>query len=47
MTGTAHEDGSEKSVDGRVVAFHSTSPNDLMVTVHDPLGEVCDGIRSN
>jgi len=29
--------GSDKSVDGRVVAFPSTSPNDLRVTVYDPL----------
>jgi len=35
MTGTAHEDGSEK-VDGRVLKFPSTSPNDLRVTVYDP-----------
>ena len=29
--------GSDKSVDGRVVAFPSTSPNDLRVNVYDPL----------
>jgi len=29
--------GSSKSVDGRVVAFPSTSPNELRVTVYDPL----------
>ncbi|MEJ2771997.1 hypothetical protein [Stygiolobus sp. CP8521M] len=29
--------GSNKSVDGRVVAFPSTSPNELRVTVYDPL----------
>ena len=27
-------------MDGRVVVFHSTSPNDLRVTVYDPLGGV-------
>jgi len=27
MTGTAHEGGSDKSVDGRVLVFPSTSPN--------------------
>ena len=27
MTSTAHESGSDKSVDGRVVVFSSTSPN--------------------
>ena len=32
--------GSDKSVDGRVVVFHSTSPNDLRVTAYDPLGGV-------
>ena len=32
MTGTAHEGGSDKSVDGRVVVFPSTR-----VTVYDPL----------
>jgi hypothetical protein len=37
MTGTAHEGGSDKSVDGRVVVFPSTSLNDLRVTVYDPL----------
>ncbi len=36
MTGAAHEGGSEKP-DGRVVVFPSTSPNDLRVTVYDPL----------
>jgi len=45
MTGSAHEDESEKSVDGRVVAFSSTSPRDLRVTVYDPLAR--GGIRSN
>jgi hypothetical protein len=29
--------GSNKSVDGRVVAFPSTSPNELRVTMYDPL----------
>ena len=29
--------GSNKSVDGRVVVFPSTSPNELRVTVYDPL----------
>jgi len=29
--------GSDKSVDGRVVVFPSTSPNELRVTVCDPL----------
>ncbi|EHP68859.1 hypothetical protein MetMK1DRAFT_00033060 [Metallosphaera yellowstonensis MK1] len=29
--------GSDKSVDGRVVVFPSTSPNELRVTVYDPL----------
>jgi HSP20 family protein len=29
--------GSDKSVDGRVVVFPSTSPNDLRVNVYDPL----------
>jgi len=38
MTGTAHEDGSE--LDGRVLKFPSSSPNDLGVTVYDPLGGV-------
>jgi len=38
MTGSAHEGGSyKKGVDGRVVVFPSTSPNDLRVTVYDPL----------
>ncbi|WP_048050201.1 hypothetical protein [Saccharolobus islandicus] len=32
--------GSDKSVDGRIVVFPSTSPNDLRVTVYDPLGGV-------
>jgi len=37
MTGTAHEVwGGEKS-DGRVLKFPWTSPNDLGVTVYDPL----------
>jgi len=34
---TAHEGGSDKSVDGRIVVFPLTSPNDLRVTVYDPL----------
>jgi hypothetical protein len=34
---TAHEGGSDKSVDGRVLVFPSTSLNDLRVTVYDPL----------
>ena len=29
--------GSYKGVDGRVVVFPSTSPNELRVTVYDPL----------
>jgi len=37
MTGSAHEGGGDKGVDGRVVVFPSTSPNDLRVTVCDPL----------
>jgi len=37
MTGTAHEDGSDKSVDERTVVFPSASPNELRVTVYDPL----------
>jgi len=37
MTGTAHEGGSDKSVDGRVLVFPSTSPKDLRVNVYDPL----------
>jgi len=37
MTGAAHEGGGDKGVDGRVVVFPSTSPNDLRVTVYDPL----------
>jgi hypothetical protein len=37
MTGTAHEGGSDKSVDGRVVVFPSTSSKDLRVTVYEPL----------
>jgi hypothetical protein len=37
MKGTAHEGGSDKSVDGRVVVFPSTSPKDLRVAVYDPL----------
>jgi len=37
MTGTAHEGGSDKSVDGRVLVFPLTSPKDLRVTVYDPL----------
>nr|WP_029366707.1 hypothetical protein [Sulfolobus islandicus] len=40
MTGTAHEGESDKSVDGRVVVFSSTSPNDLRVSVYEPLGGV-------
>ena len=28
--------GSDKGVDGRVVVFPSTSPNELRVTVYDP-----------
>ena len=34
MTGTAHEDGSDKS--GWVLKFPSTGPNDLRVTVYEP-----------
>ena len=37
MTGAAHEGGGDKGVDGRAVVFPSTSPNDLRVTVYDPL----------
>jgi hypothetical protein len=37
MTGTAHEVWGVIKVDGRVVAFPSTSPNELRVTVYDPL----------
>ncbi len=37
MTGSAHEGGGDKGVDGRVVVFPSTSPNELRVTVYDPL----------
>jgi len=40
MKGTAHEGGSDKSVEGRVVVFPSTSPKDLRETVYDPLGGV-------
>ncbi|EHP70675.1 hypothetical protein MetMK1DRAFT_00011780 [Metallosphaera yellowstonensis MK1] len=29
--------GSDKSVDGRVAVFPSTSPNELRVSVYDPL----------
>jgi hypothetical protein len=29
--------GSYKGVDGRVVVFPSTSPNELRVTLYDPL----------
>jgi len=37
MTSAAHEGGGDEGVDGRVVVFPSTSPNDLRVTVYDPL----------
>jgi len=37
MTGAAHEGGGDKGVDGRVVVSPSTSPNELRVTVYDPL----------
>jgi len=37
MKGTAHEGGSDKSVDGRILKFPSTSPNELRVTLYDPL----------
>jgi len=37
MTGAAHEGGGDKGVDGRALVFPSTSPNDLRVTVRDPL----------
>ena len=37
MTGAAHEGGVIKGVDGRVVVFFSTSPNELRVTVYGPL----------
>ena len=47
MTGTAHEGGSDKIVDGRVLKFPSTSPNELRVTLYDPLrGGARGGIRS-
>jgi len=36
--------GSEK-LDGRVLVFPSTSPNDLRVSVYDPLAR--GGIKSN
>jgi hypothetical protein len=36
MTGTAHEDGSDKIVNGRVGVFPSTGPKDLRVTVYEP-----------
>lgn len=36
MTGSAHEDGSEKR-DKRVVVFPSTTPNDLRVKAYDSL----------
>ena len=29
--------GSDKTVDGRVAVFPSTSPNELRVTLYDPL----------
>jgi len=32
--------GSDKIVDGRVLKFPSTSPNELRVTLYDPLGGV-------
>jgi len=35
MTGTTHDDGWEK-LDGRVLKFPSTSPNDLRVTLYEP-----------
>jgi len=37
MTGSAHEGGGDKGVDGRAVVFPSTSPNELRVTVYGPL----------
>ncbi|MEM0173973.1 MAG: transposase, partial [Sulfolobaceae archaeon] len=37
MTGSAHEVLGVMNTDGRVVVFPSTSPNDLRVTVYDPL----------
>jgi hypothetical protein len=36
MTGTTLEGGIDKSVDGRVVVFPSTSPNELRVTEYYP-----------
>jgi hypothetical protein len=36
MTGTTLEGGIDKSVDGRIVMFPSTSPNELRVTVYYP-----------
>ena len=41
---TAREGGSDKSVNGRVLVFLSTSLKDLRVTVHDPLAR--GGIKS-
>jgi len=37
MTDPAHEGGGDKGVNGRAVVFPSTSPNELRVTVYDPL----------
>ncbi|MEJ2775834.1 hypothetical protein WIW90_06355 [Sulfolobaceae archaeon RB850M] len=37
MTGIAHEVWGVIKVDGRVVVFPSTSPNELRVNVYDPL----------
>jgi hypothetical protein len=37
MTGSAHEVWGAIKLDGRVVVFTSTSPNDLRVNVYDPL----------
>jgi hypothetical protein len=37
MTGIAHEVWGVIKVDGRVLVFPSTSPNELRVNVYDPL----------
>jgi hypothetical protein len=47
MTGLLTRVGVTKGVDGRVVVFPSTSPNDLRVTAYDPLKRGArGGIRS-
>ncbi|QXJ28480.1 hypothetical protein J5U23_01349 [Saccharolobus shibatae B12] len=40
MMGFAHEVLGVISVDGRIMVFPSTSPNELRVTVYDPLRRV-------